>query len=139
MPNMSLSPLQNRTPSPGLDSVIGTSRSNVTSFSPLETGSVPPCPHSSTIVCDACQTSVHPRKPRVRGPPENPLVGVGHGRKVEEYCTTLLDELEHVGTEEGGLQPLQLDKTDGVYHPKRIVKPANPMTLRPRNKINYQE
>ncbi len=136
VPNISSLPdFQYRTPSPGLSSLIGNSPSSIRQFSPLKE-SFSSCSHSSTITCDICRGLISPKSSRVRGPPEISNVGVGHGRKVHEWCSNRPDD-DLKDTIENEIKP---DNTDQAFHPKKIVKPANPMTLRRRRSvINYKE
>ena len=48
--------------------------------------------HSSTITCEVCLGLISPKHSRVRGPPEIPNVGIGHGRKVNEWCSNRPDD-----------------------------------------------
>ena len=131
----SLPDFQYRTPSPGLSSLLGNSPSSIHQFSPIKEP-FPSCAHSSTIICDVCLGLISPKSSRVRGPPEISNVGVGHGRKVHEWCSNRPDD-DLKDTVEDDVKP---DNTDLAFHPKKIVKPANPMTLRRRcSVINYKE
>jgi hypothetical protein len=136
VPNISPLPdFQYRTPSPGFSSLIGNSPSSIHQLSSLEE-SFPSCVHPSTITCQVCLGLISPKHSRVRGPPEIPNVGVGHGRKVNEWCSNRPDE-DLKDTVEDEVKP---DNTDQVFYPKKIHKPANPMILRRRSRvINYKE
>jgi hypothetical protein len=129
-----MSPLQYHTPSPAVSSPIG-NPSSPHPFSPFEE-SIPSCDHSSTITCELCLFPISPKKPRVRGPPEIPNVGVGHGKKVPQWCSNRPGD-DSKDTIQEKVKP---DNTDQAFHPKKkILKPANPKTLRRQSRVNYKE
>lgn len=130
MPDMSS--LRYHTPNPDLSSLRN---SPSTHQSNPQQESTPFCVHSHTRTCDICLGPISPKMPRIRGPPQNPNVGIGHGRKVSEWCANRPeDDLEDVVEE-----PIKPDNTDQKFHPKKILKPANPKILRSQNRINYEE
>jgi hypothetical protein len=64
-----------------------------------------------------------------------PNVGVGHGRKVSEWCSNRPeDDMKDVKEETG-----KSDNTDKMFHPKKILKPANPKILRSQSRVDYKE